>query len=344
MKMVSIDSESGFEDEFAKYMIKIGGNLGLKTKMDAAGNVYLISGGEGKAIMLNTHLDTVSPGRGITPRKSGGFIVSGGDTILGADSKAGIAAMVEAIRIINEGRMLHRPFVITLTRNEESGIPTANKITTSIKECVVVDRGAPIGEIITRAPYAQVFEVTINGKTAYAPTNYNDGNHAIDTAVAILSTLPRGNIDENTTVNVGIIQGGEAASMVPSTCKFKGSCYSFSKKSLDSFICNLSNSVGKWSKRLRTNGELNFLEYFGGYDISRDDPLVAEADQATRDAGLIPRYAIHKAVTNANILNNIGIKSVLISTGVENQHTTKERISIGSLVKLTKVITNVLTK
>ena len=83
------------------------------------------------------------------------------------------------------------------------------------------------------------------------------------------------------------------------------------------------------------------LEYFGGYKINKTDPLVKMVDRAMKKTGITPAYNVYKAVTNANLLNDAGIKSVLISTGVENQHTVKERIKIESLEKITSILLNI---
>lgn len=338
--MVGVSSESGNEQAFAEYILALGDQLGLKTKTDKFGNVYLYLSGEGEPIMLNTHLDTVSPGNGIHAKVSGKYIVSSGDTILGADSKAGIAAMIESINIINENKLSHHPILITLTRNEETGIPTADKITSEVKICVVPDRGAPVGEIITESPYAQVFEVSVVGKTAYATSNYNDGKHAIIAANNIISTLPWGNIDKYTTSNIGIINGGLMTSMVPELCSFKANCYSFKQKSLNNFLKGVAIAAKRTDVKFGTTTTVKMLEYFGGYKLTHLEPIVKTVVQAVKMSGLTPVFKVYKTVTNANLLNQIGIKTVLIGTGVENQHTLDERISISSLEKLTRILVN----
>lgn len=344
VNMVRIDSESGNEAQFADFMIKTGSVLGANTRKDDFGNVYIEVSGTGEPIMLNTHMDTVSPGVGIEPRIKGDYVTSDGNTILGADSKAGIAAMVETLMILKQSRSTHRPIVITLTCNEESGIPTAQHVVSDVKTCIVPDRGTPVGEIITEAPYAQVYEVTVRGKAAYAPTNYDQGRHAIMAAVDMIQSIPAGNIDEHTTTNVGIIHGGLMTSMVPDVCTFKGNCYGFDKRAFDSFINKLDGILSRSDKKYGTQSTLTMLEYFGGYNISRQDSLVRSIEKAMKDAAIRPVHKVYKAVTNANLLNDAGIKSVLISTGVENQHTVDERISIRSLEDITRILLNLVTQ
>ncbi len=338
INMVRVDSESGNEQQFAEYMMQLSRKLGATTWKDSYGNVYIEIEGRGEPIMFNTHMDTVSPGVGIKPSVKNGYVVSDGTTILGADSKAGIAGMIEVITLLKERSLPHRPLLITLTCNEESGIPTAQHVKSKIKTCIVPDRGTPVGEIIIEAPYAQVYEVNITGKAAYATTNFNKGRHAILAAADMIKNLPIGDIDRETTANVGIISGGIMTSMVPDHCRFKGSCYSFSKKSFDAFFKKLQKVIKEVDKKYKTSSKISMLEYFGGFAIEKNDPLVQTVDQAMRKSGIKPVYKVYNAVTNANLLNQVGIKSVLLSTGVENQHTVEERISITSLNQVSEIL------
>lgn len=340
MEMVGVASPSGQESKFAKYLLNLGHRLKLTCHSDRFGNIYLYWPGQGEPLMLNTHLDTVSPGENIRPKVCGRYIVSDGTTILGADSKAGIAAMFEMITAVQSSNISHRPILITLSCNEESGIPTADKIVSDIRTCVVPDRGTPIGEVITAAPFAQVFEVKISGKAAYAQTDYDKGHHAIMAAVHLIANLPWGNIDPETTTNVGIVQGGLMTSQIPDFCSFKGSCYSFNQNSFSSFLKRLKDIANQTDTDFGTHSRVKMLEYFSGYSISQNDPLVEEVVRAIQLAGLQPVRKIYKAVTNANLLNQIGIKTVLMSTGVQNQHTVHERMAALDLTKLTKIMIN----
>ena len=341
-QMVRISSESGNESKFAQYILNQAELRMLKNWQDGHGNVYIEVPGKGDPLMLNTHMDTVSPGVNIRPQIVDGFLKSDGTTVLGADSKAGIAAMFEVIDMIHENSLSNRPFTITLNRNEESGIPTAPMINSNIKECIVADRGTPIGEVIYKAPYAQVFQVNIKGKSAYATTSFQKGHHAILAACEMIQNLPIGNYDQFSTSNIGLIKGGVMTTTIPEDCWFKGNCYSFNEQSLNYFLDELKRVVRAIDKKYKTHSEIEMLEYFGGYALEKSDPLVKYAALAVKNSGITPRFKVYKAVTNANNLNQIGIKTVLLSTGVENQHTVREQIAIKTLEQLTQVVLNLV--
>jgi tripeptide aminopeptidase len=340
IKMVSINSESGDELQFAKYLISLGKSLKLKSRLDSFNNVYIDIPGSGTPLMLNTHMDTVKPGKGIKAHVKDGYISSDGTTVLGADSKASIAAFFEMAIVLLENNRKHRPLQLTFTCNEESGIPTATEIRSDINECVVADRGTPLGEVIYEAPYAQVFELFVQGKTAYATTDFDKGKHAIIAASKIIAKLPLGNFATDATSNIGIINGGIMTTTIPDKCYIKGNCYCFENKDLNLFFDYLEKTVNAVDREIGTKTKVVLLEYFEGFKLSKNDSAVTQAVKSIKAAGLEPKFKRYKAVTNANNLNAIGIKSVLISSGVEFQHTVKEKISIATLTKLTEICIN----
>ncbi len=340
MEMVSIDSESGDEKAFSDYLTALGKKLNLSSWQDKYNNVYIEVPGTGKPLMFNTHMDTVRPGNGIKPKVQGDYIVSDETTVLGADSKAGIAAMIELVRNCQENNITHRPLLLSFTCSEEAGIPTAQHVISDIQECIVPDRGTPIGEIIIKAPHAQVFQITIKGTTAYATTQFDQGKHAVRTAARIVDRLPLGNIDAETTANVGILQGGLMTTMIPENCIIKGNCYSFNKESFDTFFKDLKKVTADADKAFGTKSTIEMLERFPGFALDERDSLVKEVEVAMKKAEIKPSYPVHKAVTNANLLNSIGIKTVLISTGVENQHTVREKIRIQTLEQIVMILKN----
>ena len=110
MNYVRIGSETHFEGEMGRYLAQELRDLGFEVYVDRAGetvesdgnNVYCFLPGDEsfERLMFSSHMDTVTPGNHVEPVIRDGYIVAAGDTILGADDKAGIAAIVEAI--VNE--------------------------------------------------------------------------------------------------------------------------------------------------------------------------------------------------------------------------------------------------
>ncbi len=346
-QFVKIDSVSGEEFQFAQFLLAKATEMGIQARLDEYWNLYLELPAAGEKLLLNTHMDTVEPGRGIIPQevsmKGAIYIKSQGDTILGADSKAPIAAIFEALAIIKMEKLPHRNLQIVFTCQEEAGDPSARFINSDSRYCVVPDRGTPVGEYITQAPAAQVFELEIRGRKAYGPTSFNEGIHAIAAACELISKMQLGNISAETVVNLGKIQGGEMASMVPDLCKMAGSCYSYSDVQLQQFLSGLGKLLKNLDKTWGTSSSLILKEYFPGFSLPESTEIIELVTNSIQSAELPPVHKKYMAVSNANIINGLGIPTVLMGYGAEFQHTVVERISKNSLVTLTEVLLNLMT-
>ena len=127
-EMVRIDSESGNEKRFISYLREVfEGELEASCELDSYGNLICkvpAKGSSADPLLLAAHADTVKPGQGIEPVIEGDVIRSAGNTILGADDKAGIVEILEAVRTATK----HPPLEIVITREEEIGLVGAKNL------------------------------------------------------------------------------------------------------------------------------------------------------------------------------------------------------------------------
>jgi len=125
-ELVQIDSLSKHEAAFASVIKDKLASLGLDITDDGAGP--RIGGDCGNlicripataedfpVIMLNTHLDTVGDDTGIQPVVENDEIHSAGDTILGADAKAGIVIILSALHALDDQELPHGELVVVFT-------------------------------------------------------------------------------------------------------------------------------------------------------------------------------------------------------------------------------------
>src|SRR5690242_5347404 len=101
-----------FEDDVAG---KIDGNCG---------NIfgYIKGSSSAPVLLLSAHLDCVEPCAGIEPEIKDGVITSRGDTVLGADDKAGIVGILEALRVVKAADIPHGDIQVVFTVAEEGGL------------------------------------------------------------------------------------------------------------------------------------------------------------------------------------------------------------------------------
>jgi tripeptide aminopeptidase len=161
------------------------------------------------------HIDTVESGTpAITPHiGDDGVIRSDGETILGADNKAAVAAVMRVCAAAAQLPEAQRPTVhAAFTCCEESGRMGAGLLAPELLERVdcafSVDGAKPVGTIITRALGQTSFAFGVHGRAAHAAANPEAGVSAIAVAAEIVTALPLGRRPGGGSVNVAAIVGG----------------------------------------------------------------------------------------------------------------------------------------
>ena len=107
-----------------------------------------------RRFLLNAHMDTVEPGKGITAVFKNGMFTSDGTTILGADDKSAIAILLETLKVLQENDLPYGPIELVLTVCEEIGLLGAKHLDLSLitaKFGYALDATDTEG-IVTRAP------------------------------------------------------------------------------------------------------------------------------------------------------------------------------------------------
>jgi tripeptide aminopeptidase len=161
------------------------------------------------------HMDTVERGAPtVTPHiDDDGVIRSDGETILGADNKAAVAAVMRVCAAAVQRPETQRPTVhAAFTCCEESGRMGAGLLAPELLERVdcafSVDGAKPVGTVITRALGQTSFAFVVHGRAAHAAANPEAGINAIRVAAEIVAALPLGRQPDGGSVNVAAIVGG----------------------------------------------------------------------------------------------------------------------------------------
>src|SRR5690349_15032342 len=144
----------------------VGSNMGnLYCRVEPSGN------GGGTPIFLCAHLDTVPPEGPLEPVIEDGVVRNAGGTILGADDKSAVAAMLEATRRVLAENRAHAGIELLFTPKEEVGLLGAaafDHTRFQARVGYVYDQAAPIGDVILGAPYSQALEVRFHGRAAHS--------------------------------------------------------------------------------------------------------------------------------------------------------------------------------
>jgi len=345
LELVQIDSPSGHEEEIARHLTAALKSLGLTVVRDETGNVIGRLAGEGAPLLVSAHMDTVEPGRGVNPVVANGMITSDGTTILGGDDKSGVAAILEALRVLVEQGLPHPPLEVALTVSEETGLNGAKGLdltTLRAKEGIVLDSGGPIGAIVVSAPSQNRLRAVVHGKTAHAGVEPEKGINAIVVAAEAIAAMPLGRIDEETTANVGRIQGGTATNIVPDRVEMAGEARSHDESKLEVQVQAMTEALKKAASQHGAAVEIDVERSYSTFKLSEEDAIVRRAMAAANTLGLTPLLVSSGGGSDANVFNAGGIATINISSGMDRVHTTEERLAVEDLVQCAEFLLGIL--
>lgn len=355
LQLVKIDSETFHEAALVDYIVEATSAYGLDTYVDNAGkaiggeigNIYIkipSSGVEAPSLIFCSHLDTVSPGKGIEPIVKGDRVISKGKTILGADCKAGVATMMELMRLSAEGELQHGPLEFIFTVAEEKqlqGVRNLEWERIESRHAIVLDGAGGVGDAINASPTQDNLEFIFNGKAAHAGVEPEKGTNAIYGAAWAISIMNLGRIDRETTANVGVIRGGRAVNIVPDKVVVEGEVRSLELKKLDEQRKSMVRAALEAEASVGVGVEVKVERAYDGFHIATNDPLVMLVREAGKAMGMKIEVKHSGGGSDANFMNSTGIKSLVLNMGAREPHTTHEYLEIRDLHKLVRLCSEV---
>jgi tripeptide aminopeptidase len=349
-ELAALPSPPGEERAVADAVIRYLKDLGLSVDEDDAGavvgstmgNVYcrVEATDGGSPIFLCAHLDTVPPEGPIEPLIEDGVIRNAAGTILGADNKSAVAAMLEGVRRVLAENRPHGGIELLFTPKEEVGLLGAAAFDQQRLQArigYVYDQAAPIGEVILGAPYSRAMQVRFHGRAAHSGMYPEEGRSAIAAAARAISDLRLGRVDEETTANVGIIQGGTAGNIIPEWCTLDAEARSHDEPKLEELVQEMVDAFSFAAGLEDCEVETKISKSYRGYRFKREDPVVRIAHTALERSGYAPSYALSGGAADANVFNERGLACLNLANGMQDIHTPDERITVEDLEGMVKV-------
>lgn len=312
-------------------------NAGAKIGGNANNLVAWLRGSlpDAPRIFLSAHFDTVEPTAGLVIEERDGVFYSASDTILGADDKGGMAPAIEAVHAIKESGEPHGDVCLLLSVAEEIGLLGADAL--AIEELnldfgYVLDTGPPVGSFVTRTATHDKLDVLIHGRPAHAGKDPENGLNAIQVAAAAINGMRVGRIDEETTANLGIIEGGTAVNVVCPFVRIRAEARSTSLEALDRQVAHMVERFETAAREWGTTCVIDHARHYVSFDLPHDSEVVQVAQEASRALGFDPKLRTTLGGSDANIYNVKGVPSVVVATGMDHIHTHEELCSRKDLI------------
>lgn len=280
-------------------------------------------------IMLTAHMDCVEPCGNVHPVRENGRIRSDGTTILGGDDKAGVTAILETLRQLDEKNIPHGPMQIVFTIAEENGVHGSQHIDTSLLHAdygYTLDTHNHPGCITFMAPGKNQIHIHIQGKAAHAGVAPENGINAIMAAGKLLAAAPQGRIDEETTCNVGKIIGGNATNVVAESCDIYYESRSRNKAKLDKITQEIAEHFVNGAEGTGCQITAEVSPDYDPYLLDKEGAAIRLARRAAETLGFPVHWEEAGGGSDANHFNAYGIPTVVLAVGMENCHTKEEYI------------------
>ncbi len=318
----------------------VGGNTGnIIAKILPAGNNTSIH------FCLMAHMDTVKPTSGIHPQLQDGKIITDGRTILGADNRAGIALILYLVESLQSIRSFI-PFEIVFTIGEETGLYGSTHLDLGLLDsrvAYILDSSADPGCYVYAAPSAVDFTINFIGKASHAAVNPQDGINAISMAAYLIQNFTVGKVNNETTINFGKIQGGEANNIIPAQVTLSGEIRSFLKSHIDELFQNLMKKLHDTEKMFSGKCLLEREEAFPGFELDQKCEAIRRLISCFQAIGLEPQPLRYHGGSDANVLNNRGMVAIDLGIGAKNPHSFDEYIRVDHLLVMEQLLHRMVT-
>ena len=345
--ILSVDSYWGNEDRVVAIIQPRLEAAGVVCRRDQIGNLichWPAKGKDSPPIMLNAHMDTVLPTPEMTPVVKADAVYSDRSSVLGADDKAGVSAIVEAVAMVDEAGLPHGPIDLVFTVGEDVGQFGAAAFDPNDVEArvaLVLDFGGPVGVICDRQAASCNLNVTFHGNAA-AAAHPETGKSAVSMMSRAIDRMPLGPVDELTVANVGIVSGGEARNIIPPEAKLVAQARALTQAALDRQVAAMRQAIEGAAAAFGGRAEIEAEQRFKPTRFGHDHPALRVAYAGVQSAGLEPRFVHTFGGSDAQNFNEKGIDSAILGTGYQDIHSVNEWMPHAELRKLTQVTAQVI--
>jgi tripeptide aminopeptidase len=344
VRLCETTSPTGEERAVADFVTRELRALGLEVTEDGAADTTVAGAGNLLAripgapkedgedpgyLMFCAHLDTVPHDGPIEViLDEDGIYRSAGPTILGADNKAAVAVLIElAVRAVSTPPPVGIELLFTVA--EEQGLIGAGAFDQSqllSRVGFVLDHATDVGEVITSAPTHIGIEARFAGVEAHAGLMPEAGRSSIVAAARAIAEMKTGRIDEGTTANIGVINGGTSGNVIPGACYLGGEARSLDPVRVTEVIAGMTDQMVWAASEAGCEVDIATRKHFTGYHVDDESAALRLAEAALAVTGHEPRRISTGGGSDANVFRERGMDCLLLANGTYDNHTHQESV------------------
>lgn len=313
---------------------------------------------EGPVTLLSAHLDTVPICVGCQPVIDGDYVRSAEPaTGLGADNRAGVAAILTAAVELMRSGHAHPPLVLCWFVQEEIGLQGSRHMDPSVLGAIDVAinfDGGTVEKLTVGATGGERMTIDVHGRPAHAGVAPEKGVSAITIAARAIADLDGngwlGRIERQEgcgTSNVGVISGGNATNVVTPEVQLRAEARSHDAVMRGRIVQAYRSAFVAAAEAVRSiDGHCGRAEFeshvdYESFRLDDDAPSVAVARRAVEAIQRIPYAEVAGGGLDANWLYRHGIDAVTLGCGQRNVHTRDEQMCVGDYLDACRIALDV---
>ena len=347
LELLDIDSPSGDERRLARTTMEWMRDAGFVCQLDPMLNVIAQRAGDVvdvPRIFFAAHTDTVASTAGLRVREVDGEFRTSGDTILGADDKAAVAAILEAMLAIHGSGAAVGDLQVVFTAQEELGLRGARALSPVILAGsigFVLDASGPTGSWISSAPFHDSLEVVIRARPA--DTRRETERVVSSIRATCLASMRLGAVDRSR--EGAVHSAASCADPAPAEPGAGVLCFEArapTREALDRQIRHMVLSLEQTAAETGAGVEIRRRAEYAGYSWNGDERPIQLAEAAWRCLGRPPSSRPGDGGSDTNVFSARGIPSVTLTCGFRNQHTVDEAISMSELTAAAEWVASII--
>jgi tripeptide aminopeptidase len=180
-------------------------------------------------------------------------------------------------------------------------------------------------------------QARFRGQAAHAGLRPEAGHNAIAAAARAIAAIRIGRLDDETTANVGRIEGGTAANVVAERCSVEFEARSLDAERAGQVVSEMVDALSEAASDSECDVETSVERLFQGYRLPRTAPPVEVAAAALREHGIEPSYVATGSGSDANVFIPAGLTVVNLANGTERNHQPDESVTLEALETMLEV-------
>ena len=330
-------------------MPKIGFISHLDTSPDVPGNnieTRIINNYNGRNIRLNKEVKLkVNDNKDLKNHVGKTLITSRGDTLLGADDKAGIAEVMQMIATIKKTSMEHGDIYICFTPDEEIGNGTLNlDYEKFAPDFAYTIDGSSVGELSYENFNAATIKIEIKGINTHTGSAKGKMVNAIQIATLINSLLPDER-PENTDGYEGFfhlkkLNGDESNAHMEYLIR------DFNQDNFAKRKMIIHEIVKQFNQKYNNCIEMDIKDTYYNMSniISKNSEVIVGTKKAIKECGIDPIVKPIRGGTDGALVTYNGIICPNIGTGGHNFHSIYEYVTLEDMEKVVEILISIINQ